>query len=303
MILVTGGNGFIGSHFIHHALSYTEAVANIDKQTVVSSDWLQEVWPTERLTQYTTDIRDISSLSFSFQPGVCYHFAAETHVGKSIEDAHPFIDTNITGTFEVATYCARHGIPMIHISTDEVYGHIEKGSCRRFETTDKLVPRNPYAASKASGEFMLRAVKSTHPSFRYCVVRLCNNFGLHQDKTKLVPKIIDCLDNDNTFTMHGTGEYLREWIYVGDTAKSLLNLNHQAKFEGEAYNITSNNSISNLDLYMILCRLKKKEPNLEFVDDPRGDAQDYAYAMVNSDHLISEFVDFEGFFKGVFECE
>lgn len=297
-IIVTGGNGFIGSNFIDYMLSggRTNKIVNIDKRTPISSDWISKKWMSSpNYEEYQHDISDFDK--FFVDPGAIdhlVHFAAESHVDNSLGDINPFISTNVNGTLAVARFCHKHKIRMIHISTDEVYGHIVSVNEKPFNVDDPLKPRNPYAASKASAELMLEAFANTVDGFEYMIVRPSNNYGPHQDNTKLIPKMIECISNETALPIYEYGDFYREWTHVSDTVEILYKIIQYTFISGEKINISSKELMSNIDMYKyVLNMFRKYVPStigkIDFIPDPRGNAHDKAYAIVNT--LKHDFID------------
>lgn len=290
--LITGGSGFIGTNFIDYIMqnNYAELVSNVDKCTDVSNTFIDRKYmSSSSYNGFHSDICDIGMKDdvIGDQYHVCVHFAAESHVDRSLEDTAPFIKTNIQGTLAVAQYCAKHKIKMIHISTDEVYGHHEDLSAPKFTVKSRLAPRNPYAASKASAELMLQAFALTVPDFNYQIVRPSNNYGPHQDLTKFVPKMINSIYHRKAFPMYGNGDFYREWTHVTDTCRALMEIINGGYISGTIHNVSSNCMCSNFDLYMkTLDLIRTFEPdavgNIEFIKDPRGNAHDKIYSITNS---------------------
>lgn len=310
-LLVTGGNGFIGSNFIEYMLTHQAGITkltNVDMRTPISSDWIDERMRHEdRYLPVQADICDIEShydeLNGPFD--VCVHFAAESHVDNSIVDDTPFIRTNIQGTLAVAKMCEKHGIMMVHVSTDEVYGHIENLNDAAFTVESPLRPRNPYAASKAAAELMLDAYANTTDCFEYYVVRPSNNYGPHQDKTKFIPKMLEKLCTGESFPMYGRGDFYREWTYVTDTVRAIDYVIENSPWEnGKRFNISSGELVSNFDMFMKTVDLfREKIPEtvgkIDFIKDPRGAAHDKIYSIENTvdvgyvdvDHGMTMLVD------------
>lgn len=302
-ILVTGGNGFIGSNFIDSALqsNFADHITNVDVMTDVSSDWIDQKYKKDdRYHKFDLNICDLPTFGGKMSIfDICIHFAAESHVDNSINDVSPFLKTNINGTLAVAEYCTKRGITMFHISTDEVYGHLENLDEAKFDVEDPLNPRNPYAASKACAELMLKAYENTAPSFIYYVIRPSNNYGYRQDPTKFLPKLINSLYSGNSFPMYGKGDFYREWTWVLDTCAAIMRIvDSESKFRdsGTAFNISSNEIISNFDLAMkVTEKMREFKPdtvaNISFVKDPRGNAHDRIYSIENSIGLVYKDID------------
>lgn len=293
-IIVTGGNGFIGSHFIEHCLSHGITtprydVINIDKETSVSNTWPDDTFSQREwgYIKHKADICDIESLNIDpTHIKALVHFAAESHVDNSMGDMSPFISTNIDGTQRVAEYCAKNGIFMVHISTDEVYGDAKDG--RVFQPEDNLDPQNFYSASKAAGDLMVKVTKNKYPDFNYVIVRPSNNYGPLQDNTKFLPKAIKYILEGKPFPMYGDGGFKREWTYVKDTAiaieQILRQIDHKDIGSGDIVTISSGYSLTNMQVWLKLVEYFKYfdedyRPLLEFIHDPRGNCHDREYRM------------------------
>lgn len=301
-LLVTGGNGFIGSNFINVMLKtkLIDFITNVDAMTAVSSDWIDRVYGNdERYNKVEINICDIRAheQEIGDQYDFCVHFAAESHVDNSIADVAPFLDTNIRGTYEVAQYCAKAKIPMLHLSTDEVYGHIENATEEPFSVEDPLKPRNPYSASKAAAEHMLDAYANVNPEFEYYVVRPSNNYGPHQDATKFLPKLIQSLYTSTPFPMYGQGDYYREWTHVEDTVLALAHVIKSAPHtNGKRFNISSSEIRSNIEMFFSVLELMRSrkidtQGHINFIKCPRGNAHDKIYSIENTVHVPYRSVD------------
>jgi dTDP-glucose 4,6-dehydratase len=294
-IIVTGGNGFIGSHFIDHCLSFGTVtprydVINIDKGTSISSTFIDEKfggceWGYDKIEE---DIININSIEFPHDlknVEACIHFAAESHVDNSMGDMNPFISTNIHGTMKVAEFCAKNDIFMVHVSTDEVYGDAEGG--RVFQSGDELDPQNFYSASKAAGDMMVKTMRNKYPNFKYCIVRPSNNYGPRQDNTKFLPKAIEFIRDGKAFPMYGDGAFTREWTHVRDTAEvieRILRCPGKLEKAGDVVTISSGDAKTNMEVFLALTEFFKYidedyKPLVEFIPDPRGNCHDREYRM------------------------
>ncbi len=299
-IICTGGNGFIGSNFIDYMLEgeRTDMIINVDKMTSIASNRISEKWmSSEYYDEYCFDINGISKLN-NIEDDVEFlvHFAAESHVDNSLIDVDPFIHTNINGTLAVARFCHEKKIKMIHISTDEVYGHVNHPDSKPFDINSPLKPRNPYAASKALAELMLQAFASTVDGFDYMIVRPSNNYGPYQDDTKFIPKMIKCIDKGIPLPLYGFGDFYREWTHVDDTCAIINGLIEDQFDSGHRINISSKMMRSNIEMFeMVLTAYRKYHPEakatIEFINDPRGKAHDKVYSIVNT--YVHEFCELE----------
>jgi dTDP-glucose 4,6-dehydratase len=244
-ILVTGGAGFIGSNFIRHIISkYPEhSVINLDKLTYAGN--LENLKDLESFPQYKFIKGDICNEKFlnGLECDAIINFAAESHVDRSILNTYPFIQTNIIGTQNLLEMAKKRQCRMLHISTDEVYGSIEKGS---FTEKSHLMPNSPYAASKASADLLARAYWKTH-SASIIITRCSNNYGPFQFPEKLIPLLILNALLGKNIPVYGDGKNVRDWIHVTDHSKAIDTVFHRGK-AGEIYNIGAKNEVENIEL-------------------------------------------------------
>jgi dTDP-glucose 4,6-dehydratase len=275
-VLVTGGLGFIGSNFIKRS-SPKHSITNIDKMGMGSN--LENLVSLKDSSGYRFvkgDIRDrplVESLVRDAE--LVVNFAAETHVDRSIRDPGEFVDNNVLGTFSLleAERKAEHKIRHIQVSTDEGYGSSLDGV---FRETDALDPSNPYSATKAAADLLCRSYFKTY-GLDVVVTRCTNNFGPNQFPEKLIPKTIIRAINNMKIPIYGTGENVRDWIYVGDHCNAIDFLSGRGE-AGEIYNVSSGNEYSNLELVRrILGILGKPEELIMFVKDRPG--HDLRYSL------------------------
>lgn len=239
--LVTGGLGFIGSHFVKRALQSGWKVINIDKVTYAS---LKLDCDTDSNYQFIKkDIAEIDLLPFC---NVIVNFAAESHVDNSISGSDPFIKSNIMGVHNLLEIIrknvssdASHAYPnkkplFLQISTDEVYGDIENGF---FKEDERFMPSNPYSASKAAAEMLVRAWGRTY-DMPYIITRTTNNYGCGQHPEKLIPMAITKCISQKPLTIHGSGKYVRNWIHVEDNVDAIMHILQNGEV-GNSYNIAS----------------------------------------------------------------
>jgi len=275
-ILVTGGAGFIGSEFVRQAIERGHRIVVIDKLTY-AGDIDRIRGARKYLKFYRTDICDKNKIEYIFdiqRPQIVVHFAAETHVDRSIINCSPFIETNIKGTKVILDASRKYKIKkFIHISTDEVYGEIKKG---KFSETSSLQPNSPYAASKAAADLLVKSYVRTY-GFPAVIVRPCNNYGPWQYPEKLIPlSILKALKNKNV-CVYGKGRNIREWLFVSDCVKAIFLIMAGGLF-GEVYNIGSNQEKENIDVVRQLLKILAKPQRLiEFVQDRPG--HDLRYAL------------------------
>jgi dTDP-glucose 4,6-dehydratase len=278
-VLVTGGAGFIGSNFVLHLLGRNRNVqiVNFDKLTYAGN--LENLSNAENHPNYRFvqgDITDREAVTGLLNEGfdALIHFAAETHVDRSIEHATPFLTTNILGTVNLLEVARRHvNLLFLHISTDEVYGSAPPGVS--FTEASASDPRSPYAASKASAEHFVRAYATTY-GLRTVVLRCTNNFGPYQFPEKLIPLLIANALENSRIPVYGDGLQERDWIFVEDFCDAIALAMETAK-PGSAYNISSGVSRPNLEVIRtILQSLDKPESLIQFVEDRPGHDRRYA---------------------------
>lgn len=203
-----------------------------------------------------------------------------THVDDSIKLAPSFVNNNVLGTQVLIDASVRHGVErFIYISTDEVYGQL-KNEDNPWTEESPLNPRNPYSASKAAGEMLVKAAHETH-GLKYNITRCCNNFGPKQSSKNLIPKVIKCILNKKPIPIYGQGLQCREWIHVADNCRAILQI-LKSDQPNQVYNITANYEISNLEMVHTICNLMESGHDLiSFINDPRP-GHDFRYAMDNS---------------------
>lgn len=276
-ILVTGGAGFIGSNFIRHILNkYRDyKIINLDKLTYAGNlDNLKGIENNPNYKFIEGDICDKEIVeSIVKDCDVIVNFAAETHVDRSIGDPDAFIRTDIFGTHTLLEAARKFNIKkFIQISTDEVYGSIDKGS---FSETDILKPSSPYSASKAGAEMLVNSYFVTF-NLPVIITRSSNNFGPYQYPEKLIPLFVTNLIENKKVPVYGTGLNIRDWIYVIDNCEAIDFVLHNGQI-GEIYNIGGGNEKTNLDITkMILKEVGKDESFIEYVKDRAGHDKRYA---------------------------
>ena len=276
-ILVTGGCGFIGSNFIHYLMSrYADyRIVNLDKLTYAGNPAnLADVSGASRYRFVHGDICDEDTVDPLVQEADCViNFAAESHVDRSIMGGAEFVQTDVYGTYVLLECARRHGVDcFLQISTDEVYGSVEEGA---WTETSPLEPRNPYSASKASAELLVRAYHITH-ALPTLVTRAANNIGPYQYPEKRVPLYIANAIDDEPLPMYGDGMQVRDHLFVDDHCAAIDLVMHEGT-TGEAYNIGGDNDATGIDVaHAILARLGKPESLIHFVKDRAGHDQRYA---------------------------
>ena len=272
-ILVTGGAGFIGSEFVRQGIDLGYKIVVIEKKKHYASDRHRLKSVEGHYSFYEAAVeRDkekikIEKIIKKEKPDVIVHFAAETHVDRSIQDAHPFIDTNIKGTQNIIDLTLKYRIPkLIHFSTDEVYGEIVQG---KFREDFPLEPSSPYSASKAAADMMIKAAIRTH-GLPAIIVRPSNNYGPWQYPEKFLPVILLKAFHNEKIPVYGDGSNIREWLHVSDCVKAIYLILEKGKL-GEIYNIGSDVEKKNIEVVKtVLKLLDKPESLIEFVKDRPG---------------------------------
>ncbi len=279
MILVTGGLGFIGSNFVKYM--FEEAGANVDDIIVVDA------------LKYGSNENNLKDLEYRFVKGdICdyeliaklvkgvdaiVNFAAETHVDRSISNPYAFIESNVIGTYTILEAMRRgnSNAKLVHVSTDEVYGDIEEGS---FNEDDMLKPSSPYSASKSAADMFVLAYVRTY-GLNAVITRCTNNYGPYQFPEKLIPKAILRAKMDMKIPIYGTGENVRDWIFVKDHCEA-INLVMDKGDKGEIYNISSGEERTNLEVVNEILNIMGKKDLIEFMEDRPG--HDIRYSLDSS---------------------
>lgn len=285
-ILVTGGAGFIGSNFIRHILKKYPGckIINLDKLTYAGNlENLLDVKGNRNYTFVKGDICDKKLVEKLLAKCDCLiNFAAATHVDRSIKDASDFIQTNIFGTYTLLEAARQTRLKLfIHISTDEVYGSVEKG---RSKEADPLRPNSPYSASKAAADHLVRSYYVTY-KLAVIITRSSNNFGPCQYPEKVIPLFITNLLEGKKVPLYGDGLNKRDWIFVWDNCSAIDTVAHRGKI-GEVYNIGIGNEISNIALTKkILKGMSMPESRIQYVKDRLGHDRRYALNIAKTKAL------------------
>lgn len=297
-ILVTGGAGFIGSNLVHYLLEKDDiTVINLDKLTYAgNTESLQDVIDNERHIFVHGDVGDrelLNSLLIKYEPSAVMHLAAESHVDRSIDGPGEFIETNVVGTFQLLEAARSYwnnldtleqqNFRFIHISTDEVYGSLSAQGY--FTEESRYQPNSPYSASKAASDHLVRAYFHTY-GLPTIITNCSNNYGPRQFPEKLIPLMILNALEDKQLPIYGSGQNVRDWLYVEDHCRALYSVLVSGR-PGEVYNIGGNNEKTNLEVVnTICCQLDEIRPRADkrshkeqivFVKDRPG--HDLRYAI------------------------
>lgn len=281
-VLVTGGAGFIGGNFVQYMLQkypqYT--IYNLDALTY-AGDLTKHV-DFEKNPQYRfikADIADATVINEAFEKhqfDYVVHFAAESHVDRSIKEPEIFVKTNVLGTQVLLNAAKNIGVKkFVHVSTDEVYGDLEFDPTTFFTEQTPLQPNSPYSASKASSDMMVRAYHETF-GLPVNITRCSNNYGPYHFPEKLIPLTISRVLNDEKVPVYGTGENVRDWLHVLDHCSAIDLVMHEG-VNGEVYNVGGHNEKTNLEVVQTIIKaLNKSEELITFVEDRLGHDKRYA---------------------------
>lgn len=303
-LLITGGCGFIGSAVCRMAVAQGHQIVNLDCLTYAANPSSVAMIEGPNYVFEKIDIRNADAVSEAFKthkPDAVMHLAAESHVDRSIDGPGAFIETNVIGTFNLLQAARKYwdglegsqkkSFRFHHVSTDEVYGDLEMDDPAFTEDTP-YDPSSPYSASKASSDHLVRAWNRTY-GLPVVITNCSNNYGPYQFPEKLIPVVILKALHGNDIPVYGTGENVRDWLYVDDHADALLTVLEKGE-DGRTYNIGGNNERSNLELVKTICSLMDKREDLEnnnhadlitFVTDRPG--HDVRYA-INPTRIHSE---------------
>lgn len=311
--IVTGGFGFIGSAVVEELFrDENNFIVVIDSMTTGSCEYniSDDIQKSDRFQSYYADIATDGSMKALFdthEPDVVLHLAAESHVDRSITDPGSFINSNVVGTFKILELVKEYGCRMVHVSTDEVYGQLDLTE-PAFLETDILDPRSPYSASKAASDLLVLSYIKTF-EVEATITRCCNNYGPRQHGEKLIPTILGKLQTSAKVPIYGDGSNIREWIYVDDHAKAIIEVSDTPfeKFEHSNYirNIPGKVSHTNLELLkIIVTSLNSTSPtganlvfedSYEFVADRLGHDFKYEIATIYKQplHSVKYQINFE----------
>jgi len=283
--LVTGAAGFIASHVVDQILERDD----VEKLFVI--DFLGDGSNIENLSndpRVNLIVQDLCNLSWKEKlPNIDYilHLAAESHVDRSIKDPMAFIKSNVISTVNVLELAREDRARMVHVSTDEVYGHLDLEDDPFTEETC-MSPRSPYASSKASSDLIALSYSTTYNT-NVSITRCCNNYGPRQHTEKLIPTVITSLKEGKKIPVYGDGKNIREWIHVTDHARAIVEVLFDGK-RGEVYNIPGSCQLTNLELIEKIIKATKGkdvkvEDYIEFVEDRAG--HDFRYSLTTKHKL------------------
>ncbi len=287
-ILVTGGAGFIRSNFIHYILDNypNDKVVNLDALTYAGNlENLKDIEDNSNYKFVHGDIMDgVLVNELMKDVDVVVHFAAESHVDRSIKDSAAFVRTNINGTLILLEAAKNNGNTRFHhVSTDEVYGSLGKND-PAFDENTNYDPRSPYSASKASSDHLVRSYFHTH-GLPITISNCSNNYGPYQFPEKLIPLFVTNLMDNKKIPVYGTGENIRDWLHVKDHCIAIDNVVRDGKI-GETYCIGGNVEKTNIEITNIILDAMNKDQNMiEYVEDRKGHDKRYA---INFDKIKRE---------------
>jgi len=282
-IIVTGGAGFIGSNFIFHMLKKYPDYRIICLDCLTYAGNLSTLAPVmdnpnfRFVKESITDREAVYKLFEEEHPDMVVNFAAESHVDRSIENPEVFLTTNILGTQVLMDACRKYGIKRYHqVSTDEVYGDLPLDRPDLFFTEETPIhTSSPYSSSKAGADLLVLAYHRTY-GLPVTICRCSNNYGPYHFPEKLIPLMIANALNDKPLPVYGTGENVRDWLYVEDHCKAIDLIIHNGRV-GEVYNVGGHNEKTNLEIVKIICKeLNKPESLITFVGDRKGHDMRYA---------------------------
>jgi dTDP-glucose 4,6-dehydratase len=281
-VLITGTCGFIFGNFIRRAIYEKQPYqfVSIDR---VNTNSINSMYWNKSHTFHVADIRDQHIIDTIFQfekPDIVIHAAAETFVDASLTDPNSFITSNVLGTQVIINACIKYNVEkLIYISTDEVYGHLTSEEDPAWNEDAVLNPRNPYSASKAAGELLVKAAHQSH-GLTYNITRSSNNYGPRQTTEKFVPKVIKCILEDKKIPVYGQGLQIRDWTHVFDNCAGIMDVLNKGE-PNQTYNIAANQEFTNIEVVQKICNVMQKGHSLiEFVKDRPG--HDFRYSINSS---------------------
>jgi dTDP-glucose 4,6-dehydratase len=296
-LLVTGGAGFIGSNFVHHLMSHTDArVTVLDKMTYAASRESLAGLPPDRVELVVGDVADAAVVDkLVADHDAVVHYAAESHNDNSLDDPTPFVQTNLIGTFTLLEAVRKHDVRYHHISTDEVYGDLELDDPKRFTEDTPYNPSSPYSSTKAGSDLLVRAwVRSF--GVRATISNCSNNYGPWQHIEKFIPRQITNVIDGIRPKLYGSGENVRDWIHADDHSSAVLTILEKGQI-GETYLIGADGEKNNLEVVrLILTLMGQPADAFDHVTDRAGHDLRYAIdsgRLRNELGWLPQFADFE----------
>lgn len=270
-IIVTGGLGFIGSHFVNYVLDNTDDEILIIDNFSYAANVNNIKHDVPILNKDICDVNESDLGDYDY----IVNFAAESHVDNSIKNGLPFIKSNVFGVFNLLEVAKKNKNikKFLQISTDEVYGDVVNNKNFSLET-DILNPSSYYSSSKASADLIVISANKTY-GLPYLITRTCNNYGENQNDEKFLPKIIKSIKNNNTIPVYGNGNQIREWIYVGDNVKSIYKLLISNE-KNDIFNIGSEERYTNNELIKLIGNILDRKVNFQYVVDRLGHDKKYS---------------------------
>jgi dTDP-glucose 4,6-dehydratase len=285
-VLITGSCGFIFSNFVKKVIygKHPYQIVSLDK---VNANAINSLYWNNNHDFHIADITNQHILDIIFRyerPDIVIHGAAETFVDSSLTNASNFVSANVLGTQNIINSCLKYDVEkLIYISTDEVYGHLTNESDPSWKEDAPLNPRNPYSATKAAGELLVKAANQSH-GLTYNITRSANNYGPRQTPEKLIPKVIKCILNGQKIPIYGQGLQIRDWTFVGDNCDALLKVLSNGE-PNEIYNIAANQELPNIEVVQKICNTIGSGHNLiSHVSDRPG--HDFRYS-INTEKIRS----------------
>lgn len=280
-VLITGALGFIMSNFLRQASYRKEPYEFVCIDRISKSETFNNIYINKNLTTYIADICDPHIISRIFEvekPDIVIHAAALTHVDESLKDPNAFAYNNSYGTQIITNAAVKWKTKrFIYFSTDEYYGQLTNEAEVPWTEDAPANPRSPYSASKAGGEFIVKAMNTSF-GLPYIIVRPSNNYGMRQSSDKLVPKIIKCITNKDVIPIYGSGSQIRDWMHVEDTCNAIFTLMKKGK-DNQIYNISANQECTNIELVQKICNIMESGHDLiKHIEDPRI-GHDFRYAI------------------------
>lgn len=276
IVIVTGGLGFIGKHFVRRCLSKGWFVKNIDKVSYAAD--LKAKAEFEAHPNYRLFNTDVAKVDFLPECDLLVNFAAESHVDNAITSNRRFVETNVLGTQNLLELVRQKHVnerPLfLHISTDEVYGDIHNG---KHSETDRLVPSNPYSATKAAADMLVVSWGRTY-QMPWIIVRPTNNYGEHQYPEKLIPKSTARMKRGLPATMHGDGSYVRSWLHAEDTVDALMAIIEKGE-RNSIYNAGSNIELKNIEVLRAIAKCVGMPEEKAWVATVDRSGQDVRYSL------------------------